>query len=504
MRPPARLRPFVMLSLVGAALGACSDVAPERTAAPEPLMARQSDDLDIALRRYLTAHGFTGRIASTLELRLGRRVDQQMADVGRQLWFDPIQGLNDDNACAGCHSPTNGFGDTQPIAIGIDNNGVVGPGRTGPRNQRRSPMVLNTAFYPTLMWNSRFHARSGDPFDNRKGFVFPAPEGQTLSYLPHLLTAQAFIPPTERVEAAGFHFAGNEDDIRREVVRRLNASDGYRERFARVFRHVRDGAPITYADFARAIAEFEFTLVFANAPIDRYARGERNAMTPSQKRGAKLFFGAQAHLVVGVVGDVKQENYRDDDLPAVYIPPNTFDSFESLILRSSPGATVSAAAIRQAVQEFDSTIVVTAVHPVASLLERSLAAEALRARSAELFGSAAVFLAVAGLYATGRRAADQRRKECAVRLALGAGTADIARLLGRDALISTGIGVVIGVPLALTGGYGLRHVLFGVSATQPLALAVGVGCLLGTVGVAMAQPIWRMARIEPSKVLREQ
>ena len=52
-----------------------------------------------------------------------------------------------------------------------------------------------------------------------------------------------------------------------------------------------------------------------------------------QAIGAKLFFRSQPHVVIGVVGDVKQENYRDDDLPAVYIPPNTFDSFESLILR---------------------------------------------------------------------------------------------------------------------------------------------------------------------------
>ena len=100
-------------------------------------------------------------------------------------------------------------------------------------------MAINTAFYPTLMWNSRFHAPSGDPFDNRQGFVFPAPEGTSLSYLPHLLTAQAFIPPTERVEAAGFHFPGGNDDIRREVVRRLNASAKYRQRFARSFAHVK-------------------------------------------------------------------------------------------------------------------------------------------------------------------------------------------------------------------------------------------------------------------------
>lgn len=223
-----------------------------------------------------------------------------------------------------------------------------------------------------------------------------------------------------------------------------------------------------------------------------------------QVLGAKLFFASQPHLVVGVVGDVTHENYRENDLPALYIPANTFDSFEALLLRSSPDVAVSAAAIRQAVQEFDPTLVVTGVHPVALLLERSLAAEALRARSAELFGSAAVFLAVAGLYAIGRRAADQRRIECALRVALGAGTTDIARLLGRDALFSVVIGLVIGVPLSLLGGYGLRHVLFGVSATQPLALAVGVGCLFGAAVIAMVRPVWQMARIDPSKVLREQ
>jgi putative ABC transport system permease protein len=222
--------------------------------------------------------------------------------------------------------------------------------------------------------------------------------------------------------------------------------------------------------------------------------------------GAKLFFGSQQqpHVVIGIVGDVTQENYRDHALPAIYVPPNTFDSFESLILRFSPGTTVSAAAIRRAMQEFDPTIVVTAVHPVTSLLERSLAVEVLRARSAELFGSAAVFLAVTGLYATGRRAAEQRRSECAIRLALGAGTTDIARLLGRDALVAAVIGLVIGMPLSLTAAYGLRHVLFGVSAMQPLALAVGVACLVCAVIMAMARPIWRMAQIEPFRVLREQ
>lgn len=307
MKPTAWQR--LLGVLVCAVATACADSDVSQIS--DPSAAAVADDLDSALRNYLAQLGFTGRVGSTLEARLGRRIDRQLADVGRLLWFDPIQGLNDDNACGGCHSPTAGFGDTQPMAIGIDNNRVVGPGRAGPRNQRRSPSVINAAFYPALMWNSRFFSRSGDPFDNSRGFVFPAPEGISLSYLPHLLTAQAFIPPTERVETAGFDFAGDSHAIRSEVVRRVNAAPEYRQRFARVFPHVKAGAPVTFDDVARAIAEFQFTLVFTDAPIDRYARGIDNALTRSEKLGALLFFGKAGCVRCHAVSGRSNEMFSD-------------------------------------------------------------------------------------------------------------------------------------------------------------------------------------------------
>src|SRR5688500_10435377 len=122
--------------------------------------------LDAALGAVLAEHGFTGRVGQSLEERLGRKVDNRLADVGRLAFHDSLLGLADDNSCAGCHSAPLGFGDSQSIAIGVENNGTVGPGRTGPRNQRRAPSVINNAFFPALMWNSRFSALSGDPFDN--------------------------------------------------------------------------------------------------------------------------------------------------------------------------------------------------------------------------------------------------------------------------------------------------------------------------------------------------
>ena len=258
--------------------------------------------LDSDLTSTLHALGFTGRVGSSIEQRLGRKIDPQLAEVGRMLWFDTIGGLNNDNTCGGCHSPTNGFGDTQSIAIGIESNGIVGPGRVGPRNQRRTPMAINTAFYPRLMWNSRFQSLNGDPFSNARGFMFPQPEGMTLSHLDHLLQAQAFIPPTERVEVAGFKFPGNNYDIRAEVLRRLNEVPEYQRLF---------GGPITFDMIGRAIAEFEFTLVFADAPIDRYARGDLNAMTDSQKRGALLFFGKAGCVSCHAVSGQSNEMFSD-------------------------------------------------------------------------------------------------------------------------------------------------------------------------------------------------
>src|SRR5579864_5238168 len=168
-----------------------------------------AEDLDSQLAAALSAAGFTGTSGSSIEARLGRSIDLKLANLGRLLFFDKIPSLHSDNACAGCHSPTNGFGDTQSIAIGIQNDNLVGPNRHGPRNQRRTPMASNTAFFPGLMWNERFFSVSGDPFDNSDGFVFPPPEGAT-RFPPHdpvirvLLQAQGEMPPTELTEVAGF------------------------------------------------------------------------------------------------------------------------------------------------------------------------------------------------------------------------------------------------------------------------------------------------------------
>ncbi|WP_437966266.1 cytochrome c peroxidase [Sorangium sp. So ce260] len=307
------------LRSIGPALAALAACLVVTLLLARPALAKGSH-VDERLEETLARHGFTGEIESTLESRLGRKLDKKLARLGRELFYDSILGLNDDNSCSGCHSATAGFADTQSISIGIENNGVVGPRRAGPRNQRRAPSVINTAFYPTLMWNSRFFAVSGDPFDNSEGFSFTSPEGMSLSSLPHLLTAQAFIPPTEITEMTGYEAPASHDVVREEVAARVNDVKAYRRRFGKQFDAVKRGEPITYEMIATAIAEFELSLTFADAPIDRFARGRRSAMTLEQKRGALLFFGEAGCVRCHAVSGRSNEMFSDFQQHAIGVP----------------------------------------------------------------------------------------------------------------------------------------------------------------------------------------
>ncbi len=313
--------------------------------------AAQSTSLDEQLQAALDQARFTGTVGISIEQRLGRPIDRKLASLGRLLFFDNVGSLHNDNTCGGCHSPATGFGDSQSIAIGVQNNGRVGPNREGPRNQRRAPTVANTAFFPKLMWNGRFSAPSGDPFDNSQGFLFPAPEGSTEfppfdPIVTHLLSAQGHLPFTELVEQSGFTGTagtiGPEFDqfddgqgaivpppdasgfrnepIRQVVLGRLNGIQTYRALFGEIFPEVAAGAPIDFTMVGRAIAEFEFTLVFADAPIDRFARGDLQAMTVPQKEGALVFFGNGRCVSCHAVAGQSNEMFSDFQMRVIGVP----------------------------------------------------------------------------------------------------------------------------------------------------------------------------------------
>ena len=314
------LVPTLMLLAVASACSPDEPVGPGSVDETGP-------ELDATLGTLLAAHRLDGRIEEQLEVKLGRPVDDRLAEVGRLLFFDRVLSLTEDNSCAGCHGPNVSFNDAVSISVGIENNLVVGEGRQGPHNLRRAPSVVNAAFLPRLMWDGRFESLALDPFDNTDGFVFPEPDGMSLSRFDHLLAGQAFTPVVSRIEMAGFDFVGDADDIRAEVASRVDAIPEYREKFGEIYPSIDAGDPIDYDRIAEALAEFQFTLVRADAPIDWYARGDTSALTPSQKRGGILFFDHEVgcfecHITEGYANQMFSD-FKSHNLAVPQIRPVT-------------------------------------------------------------------------------------------------------------------------------------------------------------------------------------
>ena len=121
------------------------------------------------------------------------------------------------------------------------------------------------------------------------------------------------MPPPD---ASGFR----NEPIRQAVLGRLNSNPVYRALFGRLFPSVAHGGAIDFTMFGRAIAEFEFTLVFADAPVDRFARGHSSAMTVLQKKGALLFFGKAGCVSCHAVSGQSNEMFSDFKMHVAGVP----------------------------------------------------------------------------------------------------------------------------------------------------------------------------------------
>src|SRR5258706_12127026 len=154
------------------------------------------------------------------------------------------------------------------------------------------------------------------------------------------------MPPTELVEVAGFTCTAGtigpafdqfddgkgaclppadatgtrNDPIRAVVMQRFNGPPAYRQLFGALLPSVAAGGPIDFSMFARAIAEFEFTLIFADAPIDQFARGDPHAMNEQQKRGALVFFGKGRCSQCHSVGGDSNEMFSDFKMHVIGVP----------------------------------------------------------------------------------------------------------------------------------------------------------------------------------------
>ena len=177
-------------------------------------------------------------------------------ELGKMLYFDPRLSASHAISCNSCHNLGLGGADAEPTSLG----------HRWQHGGRNAPTVFNSVFNKAQFWDGRakdLEQQAGGPIVNP--IEMASPEAH--------------------------------------VAEQFKGIPGYREAFERAFPG--ESSPITLGNVQKAIAAFEATLITPNAPLDRFLRGDANALSPAQKEGLALFIDrgcASCHNGINVGG----------------------------------------------------------------------------------------------------------------------------------------------------------------------------------------------------------
>lgn len=220
--------------------------------------------------------------------------------------------------------------------------------------------------------------------------------------------------------------------------------------------------------------------------------------------GQQIQFLGDAKTIVGVVGDVRQMGLDSEPMPEAFMHvSNTIHQqfYLALKVRGDPAAL--AEPLRRTLKEFDASMPVFEVRPLAALGAERSAMRRFNLQLMTTFGGVALLLAAIGLYGTIAYSVAQRQHEFGIRLSLGATGRQLLAQVLRQGMLLVGIGIVAGVLGALALGQVLASQLFGVGAADPAVLLCAVGLLLLIALSACLVPALRAARVHPMVALRD-
>lgn len=208
--------------------------------------------------------------------------------------------------------------------------------------------------------------------------------------------------------------------------------------------------------------------------------------------------------VVGVVGDVHNERLdaapRNDTYePYVQRPRRTMQ----VVVRAEGDASSLAGPLRAALRERDPSLPIWNVTTMEDRISASVAPRRFTAGILTGFGAAALLLAAIGVYGVTAYGVARRRREFAVRLALGASRVGVRRLVLRQAIMVAAAGLGFGLPAALVVARMVRSMLFGIPPWDPVTLATSVLLLMVLVVTAAWIPARRATLEDPVTALRE-
>jgi putative ABC transport system permease protein len=222
---------------------------------------------------------------------------------------------------------------------------------------------------------------------------------------------------------------------------------------------------------------------------------ERRALLPALSKTV-------LRQVVGIVGDVKQRNLIEGATPTVYFYTREPYGRATFAIRTSvPPATLAQPAVA-AIREIDPEQPVVDTQTMVHLLDEKLTPQRFSALLLGVFAAVALLLAAVGIYSVLAFIVRGRRREIAIRTALGARAGDVIRLVVVEGMFPALVGIVAGTMAALAIAQVMTTLVFGVSASDPLTLAAVAATLALVALVASVVPVYRALQLDPVKVLR--
>lgn len=242
------------------------------------------------------------------------------------------------------------------------------------------------------------------------------------------------------------------------------------------------------------------TVAIVNQQFVRQYIPDGNPIGRRFKRGNTTF------EIVGVCGDTHYDRVRSP------VPPTWFgvlpqaEEVGQMTFEVRTAASVSAILplVREAVRTVDKDLPVFDMRTQLQQIDATMSRERLFTALTSAFGVLALVLASVGIYGTLAQNVSRRTGEIGIRVALGAGRADVLAMVLREALLLAVVGVIVGAGIATGLGRFVEAVLYGVTPTDPIAIGGAVAAMLIVALIACWLPARRACRLDPMVALRHE
>jgi putative ABC transport system permease protein len=206
--------------------------------------------------------------------------------------------------------------------------------------------------------------------------------------------------------------------------------------------------------------------------------------------------------IVGVVGDARDIDVRNEPHAEYYVPLFQDASSSSLLVRTTGEPAALIPTVTKQIWNQYPDMPVTNVMTVREVIEKSVGNEKLHAVLLGVFAGTGLLIALAGTYGVIAYVVERKTQEIGIRIALGASRRDVLVLIGKHAFVPVVAGIGAGIPVALAAQRAVASQLYGVKPSDPATFVGGALLMIFVAGVACWVPGRRATRVDPMVALR--